>query len=703
MEPAMSSPDTINTRSTVRNRLANEASVYLQQHADNPVDWYPWGEEALLRARREEKPIFLSIGYSSCHWCHVMEHEVFENEEIAAFMNMYFVCIKVDREERPDLDRIYMEAVQALTRSGGWPMSVFLTPELEPFFGGTYYPPDHFLDILQRLNGAWEDNRNQINETAAQLHAYISRNPISANPESIDLDDIKQIGENALGQVDHLYGGFEGRMKFPTPLRWQMLLHMYRRTGDMRYSKATRDALIAMSSGGLQDHIGGGFHRYTVDSSWTVPHFEKMLYDNAQLASLYLEAAAVFDDKALFGRVARRTLDFMLDEMYDSEQGGFYASYDADSGEEEGSFYVWTLAELQAVVGHQDAEALAMLFGVTAQGNFDGNRTVLTRRYPYEDVAFRTGRPIEELKALAEKYRTELYEARAKRIAPNLDKKIVTSWNALAISAMAQGYRLFGDERYLQAAEQTVRFLKSKHMSANSLVRASTDGNNSGPGILDDYAFLANALLDLYAASGDEAHLAWAVELTAMLKQRFRHEDNGFYHTPVAFEAPLGRQVELVDSVEPSGLSMALRVFLRMASIEGNVEYLELVRDDLEAYAEFIKKAGLEMAGWIDVALLLNGPMYDLVIVRPSDGTVELPKRSELRASVDQLLAPYIQMIPLEDDLPTDRLLHLLPTIGDKQALDNHVTAYLCRFGTCEIPTSDSDQLRTQILTDWKK
>ncbi len=699
----MTNPDVVNTHVKHKNRLASEASVYLRQHADNPVDWYPWGDEALLRARREEKPIFLSIGYSSCHWCHVMEHEVFENEEIAFYLNQHFICIKVDREERPDLDQIYMDAVQAMTRGGGWPMSVWLTPDLKPFFGGTYYPPHSFLDLLQRLNHAWQENREQIHESAAQMYAYISRNPIGASPESINLDDIKQIGEGALEKVDHLFGGFEGPMKFPVPLRWQMLLHLYRRTGDERYAKATRDALIAMASGGLQDHIGGGFHRYTVDSTWTVPHFEKMLYDNAQLASLYLEAAAVFDDKAMFGRVARRTLDFMLSEFYNDENGGFYASFDADSGDEEGSFYVWTLAELSDVVGPTDAQVLALLFGVTAEGNFEGNRTVLTRRYPYEDVASKTSRPVEELKALVEKYRPNLYNIRSARVQPNRDEKIVTSWNALAISAFAQGYRFFGDEKYLDAAEKSARYLKANHWRHTTLSRSSTGGTPSGAGILDDYAVMTNALLDLFSATGDEHHLAWALELAGILQQRFRHESAGFYHTPVAFEAPLGRQVELVDSVEPSGLSMTLRVFLRLGSIEGNVEYINMVRGDLEAYAEIIKKAGMEMAGWADVALLMDGPFYELVIARPLEPTSELPKRSELRKAADRLLAPFIQMIPMEDDLPTDELLALLPTVSDKQAVDNKVTAYLCQLGSCNAPTSNIEELNQQILSDWKK
>ncbi|GBE30287.1 glycosyl Hydrolase Family 88 [bacterium BMS3Bbin04] len=699
----MPSSDTSTRIDIGRNRLAKESSEYLRQHADNPVDWYPWGDEALFRARREQKPIFLSIGYSSCHWCHVMEHEVFENAEIAAYLNEHFICIKVDREERPDLDRIYMEAVQLLTRSGGWPMSVWLTPDLEPFFGGTYYPAETFFDLIQKLDHAWNENRDQIEDTASQLHGFISRNTASSHPESFKIDAINAIGEQALEQIDSLHGGFSGSTKFPLPVRWQMLLHLYRRTGDMRYSKAVRDALIAMASGGVQDHIGGGFHRYSVDASWTVPHFEKMLYDNAQLASLYTEAAAMFSEKALFGHVAQRTLDFMLAEMYDAENGGFYSSFDADSGGEEGTFYVWTPEEITSIVGERDSEALMMLFGITREGNFeDKNRTVLTRRYPYEEVSARTDRPVEELKALVEKHRKSLYEARKKRVPPRLDKKIVTSWNGLAISAMAHGYRVFGDRRYLEAAEKTAAFLRDKHWNGRKLIRSSTDGSPSGNGVLDDYSFLGNAMIDLFSATGNKRHLAWALDFANVLKQSFRHEDAGFYHTFISDEAPLGRQVEIIDNVEPSGFSMALRVFLRLAALQGSSEYLIMIKEDIEAYAEIIKKVGLEMAGMVDVALLLRGPMYELVVVRPPDPEGKLPKRSSLRKHVDEMLPPYVQMIPLEDDLPTDDLLTLLPTISDKAAISNSVTAYLCRFGTCNAPTSEIQELHDQLLEDWK-
>ncbi len=699
----MSTSDATGSTLNTRNRLAREASAYLRQHAKNPVDWYPWGEEAIRRARREDKPIFVSIGYASCHWCHVMEREVFDNEEIAAYLNEHFICIKIDREERPDLDRIYMEAVQLMTRGGGWPLSVWLTPELQPFFGGTYYPPDSFYNLLQRLHFAWDENRDQIDETAEQLQAYISRNPMSANPESFTMYNVKEIGETALKMMDNLYGGFQGGMKFPVPLRWQFLLHLYRATGDKRYSKAVRDALVAMASGGLQDHIGGGFHRYTTDASWTVPHFEKMLYDNAQLASLYLEMAAVCDDKALYSRVAKRTLNFLLNEMYDEELGGFFASFDADSGGAEGSFYVWTPAEIKAVVGPKDAEALCMLFGVTEEGNFDGNRTVLTRRYPYEDVVARTGRPLEELKALVEEHRKPLYYARSRRIPPTLDKKIVTSWNALAVSAMVQGYRYFGDERYLNAAEKTVAFLRKHHWHDRALVRASTEGTTAGDGILDDYAFLANALIDLFQATGNADHVVWADELTGIMQRRFRHESAGFYHTSRNTEAPLGRQVEILDNVEPSGLSMALHVLLRMAALQSDQTYTEQVSTDIEAFAQIIKKAGLDMAGWVDAALLLLNPMYELVIVRPIETTAELPKRSALRQSVDELLPPYVQVIPLEDDLPTPDMMNLLPGIGDKPALDGQITGYVCQFGQCNAPTSSIDQLTQQLLAEWKK
>jgi len=419
------------------NRLAAEASLYLRQHAQNPVDWHPWGEEALERARREDKPIFLSIGYSSCHWCHVMEHEVFEDDGVAAVLNAKFVCIKVDREERPDIDAAYMDALQAMTGSGGWPMSLFLTPGLEPFYGGTYIPRDGFLQLIERIDLVFREKRDELQGSAAEVSAAVNRRPPGGQGEPPDAEALTAAARKALAGVDPAWGGFGGRQKFPTPPRWRFLLHHYRKTGDEDAARALRLTLDRMADGGIRDQIGGGFHRYAVEPTWLVPHFEIMLYDNAQLASLYLEASAALDEPR-YRETALDVLDFLAREMRDPA-GGFHASFDADSEGGEGRFYVWTPGEIEQIAGAADGPALAAVLGVTEEGNFEG-RSIPTRRADIEDVARRFGRDPGELGGLFAEHREALRERRGRRSPPALDPKIVTAWNGLAIGAFAAAH-----------------------------------------------------------------------------------------------------------------------------------------------------------------------------------------------------------------------------------------------------------------------
>jgi uncharacterized protein YyaL (SSP411 family) len=657
------------------NHLSRERSLYLRQHASNPLDWYPWCDEALERARKEDRPIFLSIGYASCHWCHVMEREVFEKQDVADFMNEHFVSIKVDREERPDLDALYMKAVVALTGGGGWPMSVFLTPGLEPFYGGTYLPHDRFLAIARAIAEAHETRRDAIEEQGARLRAYVTSRPSLSGGPPVDPGAIGSAASAALDAHDERWGGLGVAMKFPNPVIWRFLLHHHRKTGDERTARAIRRTLDAMGSGGIHDHVAGGFHRYTVERTWLVPHFEKMLYDSAQLASLYTEASVVFGD-ARYREIARHTLDFMIRDM-SGDEGGFYASLDADSPGGEGATYVWTLEEIHDLAG-EDGPALATLLGVTAGGNFESG-SILTRRSDAEPDG------------LLDRYRPALLERRQGREQPALDRKIVTSWNGLAISAMAHGAAAFGDGRYLEAATRAAGFLWNEHRTAGGeLLRASNGGHAEHEAVLDDHALLAAGLLDLFDASSDETHLARAMELLESVLEHFSHPEAGFYLT--RDEVALGRQVRIEDTVRPSGNSVMLHVMLRIAALTGERDLHERVASTLGAYSGVMARSGLEMAWWFDAAQMLAGPHYEVVVAGDSDALV---------GAYRQLHPSHALLVTVPADGPQARTLELMPPLAGKRALDGRPTAYVCRLGACNAPTSDPAELRSQILDGW--
>ncbi len=657
------------------NHLSGERSLYLRQHADNPLDWYPWGEEALERARREDRPIFLSIGYASCHWCHVMEHEVFEKDDVAEFMNEHFVSIKVDREERPDLDALYMKAVTALTGGGGWPISVFLTPDLEPFHGGTFFPHDGFLTLVRTIAEAFETRRDALEDQGARLRAHIMRGPALSQGPPVGQDAIEAAAAAALERYDERWGGLASSMKFPNPVIWTFLLHHYRKTGDERIARAVRGTLDAMGSGGIHDHVAGGFHRYTVERTWLVPHFEKMLYDNAQIAGLYTEAAVVFGD-ARYEEIARDTLEFMIREM-SGDEGGFFSSFDADSPAGEGATYVWTVEEIDEVAG-LDGPALAAVLGVTPAGNFEGG-SILTRRSGAEP------------EGLFDRHRPALLEHRQKREPPGLDRKIITSWNGLAISAMARAAAAFGEDRYLEAASRAADFLWSVHRGADgSLSRASNQGR-PGPGaVLDDYALLAAGLLDLFEASGDEIHLSRALALVRHVLEHFAHPEAGFYLT--RDDAALGRQVRIEDTVRPSGSSVMLHVLMRCAALTGEMDLHARVESTLGAHAAAMARSGLEMAWWFNAAQMLAGPHYEVVVAGASDPLV---------AAFRRIHPSHALLVTVPADGPGEQALALMPPLAGKKALAGTPTAYVCRFGACKKPTSDPAVLRAQILEGW--
>ena len=663
------------------NRLAAEGSLYLRQHGHNPIDWYPWGEEALTRARVEDRPIFLSIGYSSCHWCHVMEHEVFEQDDVAAYVNDHFICIKVDREERPDLDAVYMDAVQAMTGRGGWPMSVFLTPGLQPFWGGTYVPHDPFLELCKSVTMIFGQRRQELEQQAFEVAQHVNRVP-EPGGGPVDLAQVESVAEQCLQAYDPEWGGFRQSQKFPTPLRWRFLLHEHRRTGREDLGAAVRHTLDAMASGGLRDQLGGGFHRYTTERTWLVPHFEIMLYDNAQLASLYLEAGAAFAEPR-YRRVGLDVLDFLLRDLEDPD-GGFHASYDADSGGEEGTFYVWTPEEIHAVAG-DDGPALCRLLGVTTQGNFEG-RSILTRRVEPRD---------EGEAGLVDRWREPLRRARAERTPPGRDEKIVTAWNGLALGALARGYAVSGDVRYREAADRAVRRLRRDHVDASGrLVRASTGGTAAGGGVLDDYAFLADGLLDLHDATGDLAPLAWAIELLDRARELFLDEDGDAHLTPEDAATPLGRRREFFDSVEPSGASALAHALLRLGALRGEPRTTALADTLLMRYGHLLERAGLEMAWWADALLLRAMPLAGVVLAGD-------PRAADTQA----LLEAYREAAPFHTVLtrvpaggPGPDLLAAAPPTRDKTARNGRAAAYVCVDGACGAPVLEPKALRENLL-----
>ncbi len=693
------------------NRLRGEPSLYLRQHAHNPVDWYPWGAEALDLARAADRPVFLSIGYSSCHWCHVMEKEAFADEAIADFLNAHFVCIKVDREERPDLDAVYMDAVQALTGQGGWPLSAFLTPEGKPFHGGTYFPPEHFRHVIEQVAALWTTRPAELREQAERVVAHAATLPDWTRTGAPTLDDgpLTAAGARAAAQYDDDHAGFRQRHKFPQPVKWRFLLREWERTGDIDLRRMLEATLTAFAGGGLRDQLGGGFHRYTVDPAWTVPHFEKMLYDNAQLALLFLEAGAALARPDLT-EVARDTLAFLLREMR-LPGGGFAASFDADSGGDEGSFYLWTPAELARVAGAADGPALAFHLGVGAHGNFEGSdRSVPTRRTVGRGAADDPEGDTDAAGArLFRRHRAALLAERATRTPPGRDDKVVTAWNGLVIAALARGATACGEPEFAAAAADAATFLLARHRRPDgSLGRASSDGRPSGEGVVDDYACLADGLLELFLATGDTAWLAAARDLADRARRRFAHPDGGFYLTAdvdggvadenAAVEAagaatPLGRTIELFDGVVPSGSAVQLQVMLKLGAVTGDPSWEEDAVAALRARAGLLAGGGPDVAGWLAALGLALRPPRVVVVAGDADdpAVAALLAAARGRREGDGLVV----RVPA-GGLAAEAAA-LAPALAGKAARDGRPLAYVCRGRTCGAPVATPDALRDQL------
>ncbi|MDY0062715.1 MAG: thioredoxin domain-containing protein [Myxococcota bacterium] len=673
------------------NRLRTARSAYLRQHGDNPVDWYPWGEEALRRAREEDRPVFLSIGYASCHWCHVMEREVFEDPQVAEVLNRWFVSIKVDREERPDLDAAYMDAVVAMTGSGGWPLSLFLTPGLLPFFGATYVPREQFLALASRVHTLFAEQRDQLEQQAAQVVAALQ--PVDpGSPRSVPPELLGQAAAAAKRSLDARWGGFTGRMKFPSAPRLTFLLRLHRRTGDPELAELLRTTLRAMASGGIHDQLGGGFHRYAVDPRWEVPHFEKMLYDNALLASLYLEAGVALEE-ADFLRVGEETLDFLLTTLANAS-GGFGASLDADSLGGEGAYYTWRPAELTRLAGPRDGEALALIFGVTAPGNHEG-RSVPTRRIPLVEASRRLGRPVDELATLVAEWRGRLVRERSSRPAPAFDRKVITSWNGLTLAALSRGALLPGGRRYQEAAADLAEFLWDHHRNtAGELLRVSQDGAAEGAAVLEDHAFFAEGLLLLYQASGEVRYLQRALQLAQQAVADHGGPGPGYAMARRDQAQPLGPRADLHDGATPSGSATLVRILVLLAALTGRDELRREAADRLAAVAPLLARSPLDLAGWLEVALLLDGPLRQVVVA----GDPTAPATAALLAAARGLLASHVVVLAVPASGPGEALRALCPASAGKGARPEEVLAFVCEHGTCRQPTRDPAELRRQLL-----
>ncbi len=665
------------------NHLIDASSPYLQQHAYNPVDWYPWGPEALELARREDKPVFLSIGYSTCHWCHVMAHECFEDEAIAAVLNEHFVSIKVDREERPDLDETYMNVVTALTGRGGWPLSVFLTPELKPFYGGTYFPPEDrgglpgFPRLLLALSQAYRKNQEQIQELAGRVITYLhTLGEVAPAPAEPSREVVDQAVRRLLQDHDPVNGGLGGAPKFPRSLEFGLLLHYYRLSQDRKVLDQFGFSLEKMARGGIYDQLGGGFHRYAVDAAWAVPHFEKMLYDNALLAPLYL-AHYQLTGNPLSRRVAAETLDFVLRDM-EAPRGGFYSAWDADSEGVEGKYYVWDQKEVEEAAGESTAPLMAAALGVSPEGNFEG-KNVLTRPRSREELAARFSLSLIEVDQALAAGLEALRRVRGQRVPPHRDEKIVVSWNGLMLAALAQGDQVLEDRRYVEAAARAAGFLLSELFREDRLYRSWTAGRVSVPGFCDDYTHLAYGLLELYEADFNPAWLEAARRLTELVDELFRDPESGLYfYVARDRETPLVRAKSLHDQTLPSGSSMAARVFLKLHRLTEEERYRERALDILKALQAPAQENPWILAHLLTVQVISLLPPVDLTLV----GDPAEAGTRELLAAVYRVFLPERRLV-VKNPADAGALEKLVPAAGTYSSPDGTPVAYLCHHFTC--------------------
>jgi hypothetical protein len=678
------------------NRLINETSPYLLQHAHNPVDWYPWGEEAFAAARETNKPILLSIGYSACHWCHVMEHESFENEEIARLMNENFVSIKVDREERPDLDQIYMNAVQMMTHHGGWPMTVFLNSEGVPFYGGTYFPPEDrynmpgFPRVLISMAEAYRERPEDIEHTGASIIAELNRLSLAdESNEPLSQDLLDQAFRGMVKSYDPVNGGFGGAPKFPPAMTLEFLLRVYHRTGRQEALDIVAHTCRKMAEGGIYDQLGGGFHRYSTDAKWLVPHFEKMLYDNALLSRVYLHYYQLTLDESARG-VAEGIFDYVIREMTDAN-GGFYSTQDADSEGVEGKFFVWSADEIASVLDKKDTALFSAYYDVTTGGNFEGKNILnVTRRL--EDVAAKAKVTPERLRQSLESSRRKLFEVRENRVKPDRDEKILTAWNGMMLASFAEAGAILDREDYLEIARRNARFVLSNLRRDDLLLRTYKDARAKLNAYLEDYAFLSDGLLILYEATGELEWFEATLAITnQMIDEFWDDQGGGFFYTGKSHESLIVRSKDYYDNATPSGNSVAAEVLVRLAALTDNKDYrrkavtiLRIVADSLRRYPSGFGRALCAL----DFCL---GSPKEIAIV----GDHDLLLTRLLRNAVWR---PYVPNKVVAQAAARDsRASALIPLLRDRGVVNNSPTAYVCEHFTCSEPVTDPQKLISQL------
>jgi uncharacterized protein len=675
------------------NRLKDETSPYLLQHKDNPVEWYPWGEEALERSKRENKPILLSIGYSACHWCHVMEHESFEDPEIAGIMNDLFVNIKVDREERPDLDSIYMSAVQAMTGHGGWPMTVFLTPDGVPFYGGTYFPPEDrghmpgFPRVLRAVGEAYRSQAADVARNAERMREVLQSPVAPADRSALDASMLDRAAAGLLRVIDWREGGVGSAPKFPQPMNLDFLLRAYARTGNQRALDAVVLTLDKMALGGIYDQLGGGFHRYSVDAHWLVPHFEKMLYDNAQLVRAYVQAYLA-TRRPLYLTVVEETLEYVRREMTDPS-GGFYSTQDADSEGEEGKFFVWTPDEVERVVGAEDARLFSAYFDVTPGGNFE-HRNILHVTDAPETVAGRLGVPVDRLTGAVERGRRLLFEAREQRIKPGRDEKVLAAWNGMMLRAFAEAAAALDRDEYRETAVRNAEFLTTQLWRDGRMLRTWKEGQAKLNGYLEDYANVVDGLVATYEATFDPRWIERAREVAdAMLDQFPDEEHGGFFDTGRDHEQLVTRPKDVFDNATPSGNAVAADALQRLALLTGEARYGRAADDVLRMLAATAAQHPTGFGRLLSAVDFALGAPKEVAIVGEADAA---DTRALLRTVFDRFLPNRVVALAPPGATPA-----AVPLLEARDMREGRATAYVCHNYACQAPVTDPEALAAQL------
>ncbi len=667
------------------NRLLNESSPYLLQHAYNPVDWYPWGEEALQKARQEQKPIIVSIGYAACHWCHVMEHQSFEHEGIAQLMNEHFVCIKVDREERPDVDQIYMDAVHAMGLQGGWPLNVFLNFEAKPFYGGTYFPPQNWAQMLQNIAKAYQENREELDQSAEQFAEHLNTSDLKKygiqqeNSEFTD-EDFRLLYHNLSLRFEKERGGMGQAPKFPMPVNYLFLLRYHQYSNQTSALEHINLTLREMAFGGIYDQAGGGFARYSTDSEWLVPHFEKMLYDNGQLVTLYSEAYQVTKNQ-LYQEVVYETIAFVERELM-SPEGGFYSSLDADSEGVEGKFYVFTKEELQEIIGTEEP-LFSAYYNIRAEGNWEHNQNILHRRQTDEAFAAEHQLEVLVLKELIKGWKEKVMQARAKRVRPGLDDKILTSWNALMLKGLADTYHVFQEEKFLKLALQNATFLIQNLKNGPKLFRNYKNGKATIDAFLEDYALLTQAFLRLYEVTFDETWLNEAHQLAKYTLSNFYDEsENLFFYTDKEGEQLIARKKEIMDNVIPASNSVMALNLLFLGLHFDRPKYADISDAMLSQVKELLVKQPSHLANWATVYYYKLKPTAEIAIVGPEAKTTR------------QSFADFYLPNAIFAGTVTESTL---PLLTDRFAIGEETTIYICYNKTCQLPVHTISEALEQL------